>query len=150
MRLTINRLTAGLLLLLLAPVVLPLKLYRWVTGAGRKPSYHSTVEGDPLAYTGEQPLVVSLWASWATVWKVATEQIVRELQAEFAGRCEFAYVEVTGRAIEEKYGVQVTPAVLVFHGGREIGRFINLLEADELRSCVSKAADPVAAERALD
>ena len=130
----LNRFTAGLLLLLLAPVALPLKLYRWLTRTSEKPEYGSTVEGDPLAYSGDKPLVVSLWATWASVWKVATEAIIRDLQTEFAGRCEFAFVEVTGTGVQERYGVQVVPAVLVFQGGIERARFVNLTEAGELRS----------------
>ena len=141
MKIRLNRLGAGLLLLLLAPVILPARLFRWMAGRDKKPVYPSTVEGDPLAYAGPRPLVVSLWAPWASIWKIATEQIVRDLQAEFSGRCEFAYVEVTDSSIEQKYGVQVAPAVLVFHSGHEIGRFINLLEATELRRCISRVAE---------
>jgi thioredoxin-like negative regulator of GroEL len=140
MRIRLNRFTALLLLILL----LPIKLYRWLTGTGKKPVYPSTLEGDPLAYSGERPVVVALWATWASVWSAATEQIVRDLHSEFAGKCEFVYIEATGRSVLEKYGVEVIPTVLVFHGGREVGRFINLLEAAELRECVAQrvAAEP--------
>jgi hypothetical protein len=147
MRIRVNRLTAVLLLILLAPIALPLKLYRWVTGTGKKPAYPNTLEGDPLAYAGPRPVVVSLWATWATVWSVATEQIIRELQTEFAGKCEFVYIEAVDRSVKAKYGVDVVPAVLVFHGGQEVGRFINLLEADALRRCVAERTGSRASEQ---
>lgn len=140
MRIRLDRITATMLLLLLAPIVLPMKLYQWATGTGRKPTYPNTLEGDPLAYTGPRPVVVSLWATWAAAWKAATEQIVRELQSEFAGRCEFVYIEVADRSATESYKVDVVPAVLVFHGGQEVGRFINLSEAAPLRQCVAQRA----------
>lgn len=58
MRIRLNRFTALLLLILLLPIVLPIKLYRWVTATGTKPVYQITLEGDPLAYFGERPVVV--------------------------------------------------------------------------------------------
>jgi thioredoxin-like negative regulator of GroEL len=136
--------TAGLLLLVLAPIVLPIKLYRWLTGTGKKLTYVNTTDVDPLTYQGERPVVVALWATWASVWSVATERIMLDLQAEFSGRCEFVYVEAVSKDVEQRYGVSVVPAVLVFQHGREAARFINLLEADELRTCVAKLASPEA------
>ena len=142
----LNRITGALLLVLLAPIVLPIKLYRWVTGTGKKPAYANTLEGDPLVYAGPLPVVISLWASWATVWSVATEQIIRGLQVEFAGKCEFVYIEAVDRSVNDKYNVDVMPAVLVFHRGQEVGRFINLLEADALRKCVAERTSSRAGE----
>ncbi len=140
MRIRVNRVTAALLLLLLAPIVLPIRFYRWLTGKGKKPTYANTLESDPLAYAGQRPLVVSLWATWATVWSVATERIIRELQTEFADRCEFVYIEAADRSVTASFRVDVVPAVLVFHGGQEVARFINLLEADALRQCLAQLA----------
>jgi len=140
MRIRLNRFTALLLLLLLAPIVIPLKLLKRLTGSDKKPEYSSTIECDPLTYTGDRPLVVALWATWATVWKVSTAQIIHEVKNEFAGRCEFIYVEGIDRSIGAKYGVKVLPAVLVFHGGKEVARFINLLNADELRQAIHDIA----------
>ena len=138
MMVRLNRVTAFLMLVLLAPILLPMKLYRWITGTGKKPVYLSTLEGDPLAYSGERPVVVSLWATWATVWTVTTAQIVQGLQGEFAGRCEFVYIEAVSSGIQEEYKADAIPAVLVFHRGQEVGRFINLLEAEPLRGCIAQ------------
>ena len=138
MRIRVNRVTAGILLILSAPVVLPIKLYRWMTGTGKKPVYRNTIDGEPLNYAGDRPIVVSIWATWASVWSVATAGVIQQMQTEFAGKCEFVYVEATGRDVENKYEVKVIPAVLVFHRGQEVGRFINLMEPEELRSCLSQ------------
>jgi hypothetical protein len=103
---------------------------------GDREETYNTLEGDPLAYRGEKPVVVALWATWASVWSAATEQIVRDLQTEFAGECEFAYVEAVQRTVLEKYRIDVVPTVLVFQRNQEVGRSVNLLDAGQLRQCI--------------
>jgi hypothetical protein len=137
MLIRLNRFTALILLLLLAPIVIPIKLFRRLTGSNKKPEYSSTIRCDPLTYAGDPPLVVAVWATWASVWKIAIAQIMSEMQTEFAGKCEFMYIEGTARGGPENYGAAVLPAVLVFHGGREVARFINLIDANKLRQSLS-------------
>lgn len=146
MAIRLNRFVALLLLILLSPIVLPIWLYRWLTGTGKKPVYENTLEGDPTSYTGERPVVVALWATWASVWSAATEQIVVNLQQKFAGRCEFAYVEATSRGLLEKYGTDVVPTVIVFQNCQEVGRFVNLLDGEELERCLEERLAAAEAE----
>jgi thioredoxin-like negative regulator of GroEL len=134
----INRFVALLLLILLSPIVLPIRLYRWLTGTGKKPVYENTLEGDPLSYTGERPVVVALWATWASVWNAATARIVVDLQKKFAGRCEFVYVEATSRGVLETYGADIVPTVLVIQNRQEVGRFVNLLDGEEFERCLAE------------
>jgi hypothetical protein len=138
MQIVVNRWTALLLLIVLLPFIIPIKLYQWLTGTGKKPTYFNTLEGDPRAYAGDRPVVIALWAMGLTVWEVATEQIVQQLQNEFDGKCEFVYVEAVTFAVEEDYKVDNIPAVLVLHHGQEVGRFLNLMEPNELRQCIAK------------
>jgi len=63
---------------------------------------------------------------------------VRGLQREFAGRCEFVYIDLAKRTLAQKYNVDVIPTVLVVHHGQEVGRFVNLLSADKLRACITQ------------
>lgn len=146
MAIRLNRLVALFLLILLSPIVLPIWLYRWLTGTGKKPVYENTLEGDPKSYTGERPVVVALWATWASVWSAATEQIVVNLHQKFAGRCEFAYVEATSRGVLEKYGADVVPTVLVLQNCQEVGRFVNLLDGAELERCLEERLAMAGAE----
>ena len=95
MRITLNRFTAGLLLILLSPIVLPIKLLNAVTGRCKKPTYIGTIEGDPFAYDGDRPVLIAIWATWASIWQAATEKVVEHLKNEFSGKYEFAYVECT-------------------------------------------------------
>lgn len=134
MRITLNRFAARLLLLLLLPIVIPVRLWKRLTGRGCPPSYTNTIDVDPLAYDGPRPLVVAIWASYATVWKVATANVIQQLRDEFAGKCEFVYIDRSRAAsVDPRFQVDVLSAVLVYHGGREMGRFINLLAPQEPR-----------------
>ena len=138
MRITLNRVTATLLLVLLAPIVLAIKLFNAVTGRGKKPSYVGTIEGDPLAYDGERPILIALWASWAAVWRSATAKVVDQLKAEFAGTCEFAYVECTDNSVNQTYGAHVVPVLILRHRGRELARFVNTLDAEPVRRAMAE------------
>jgi Thioredoxin len=141
MRIPLNRLTLRLLYWALFPIVLALRLTGWVLGGRERQAplvYHDTLEGDPLAYRGPRPVVVSIWADWAPVWKAAAAEIVAQMREEFAGRCEFVYVQAT-QAAGEKFKVDVVPTVLVYCDGAETGRFTNLLQDDALRACIRAA-----------
>jgi thioredoxin-like negative regulator of GroEL len=76
---------------------------------------------------------------WAHIWDVATSGIVERLREEFAGRCEFAYVDATSRAVRDAYGAQVVPTLILRHHGTEIGRFVNVLKDADVRSAIAAA-----------
>ena len=108
-------------------------------GKKAKADYPSTIEGDPLAYTGDHPLVIAVWSDWASLWKAATEPVVSSLQVEFGGRCEFVYVECRDAKIREQYKVDIVPVVLVYHRGVELARFPNVMVGDEVRKAIEAA-----------
>lgn len=138
MAIRINWLTAKLLMVLLFPLVLMIRAANLVLGS-RKPIYQSTIEGDPLAYAGEKPILIAVWADWASVWE-ATSAVVEELKMEFAGRCEFAYVEMTSAEIRQLYAANIVPGLILRHRGQEIGRFVNTMRADEVRQTLASIA----------
>lgn len=138
MRVKLNRFTAGLLLILLSPIVLPIKLLKAVTGRGQKPTYLGTIEGDPLRYDGDRPLLIAVWAAWASIWQAATERVVQQLKDEFSGKCEFAYVECANRAVKEAYRAEVVPVLILRHHGQELARFVNTLDAEEVRKAIAE------------
>ncbi len=140
MRITLTRFTSGLLRVLLTPIVLPIKLLSAVTGRGKKPAYASTIAGDPLAYSGDRPVLIAVWASWAGVWRAATEQVVEQLRGEFAGSCEFAYVECDSSTIKDAYRADVVPVLILRHRGHELARFVNTLEAARVRQAIAEVA----------
>jgi len=131
-----NRFAAIILMVLLFPFVLVIRLFGVCTGF-RKPTYHSTIEGDPLAYVGDKPVLIAVWADWASVWPAGTELVVEQLKVEFAGRCEFAYVEAASPQVTQAYGANVVPVLILRHRGQEIGRFVNALGVEEVRPAVA-------------
>jgi hypothetical protein len=138
MNFTLNRFRAKLLLILLAPVVLAIKLVNAITGKGKKPSYASTIEGDPLAYDGDRPILIAVWATWAAVWRAATEKVVDQLKSEFSGKCEFAYVECTDNSVNDTCHAKVIPVLILRHRGQELARFVNTLDAEQVRQAIAK------------
>lgn len=137
----LTRSSARILRMLLAPLAWVRKLRKRASGEDKKPVYVNTIDVDPVLYSGDRPLVVSVWATWASIWEV-TAPIVEQLKTEFAGRCEFSYVEMVNRSTLQKYGVDVLPAVLVYRNGKEVARFINLIQIDEPRKAIASLVGP--------
>lgn len=135
MRIRIGRVAALFLAALLFPAVVFVRLVRVVTG-GRKPVYRGTIEGDPLAYVGESPVLIAVWSESASVWTAATEEVVERLKEEFAGRCEFAYVEASSKEVVDRYGAPIVPVLILRHRGAEVERFVNTMELDEVRPAI--------------
>jgi hypothetical protein len=133
----LNRFTARLLLILLTPIILPIKLINAVAGRGKRPTYVNTIEGDPLAYDGDNPILIAVWAGWASVWRAATEKVVEQLKGEFSGKCEFAYVECADRSVIDAYRADVVPVLILRHRGQELARFVNTLEAEQVRQAIA-------------
>lgn len=141
MRIRLSRVGAIVLIILLSPVVVTLRLVRFLRLRRQReqPELTSSIQGDPLAYTGDAPLLIALWADWAHVWQAATRGIVEQLEREFVGRCEFAYVDASRRTVRGDYGAEVVPTLILRHRGVEIERFPNVLEPDEVRSAIAAA-----------
>ncbi|MFO0819391.1 MAG: hypothetical protein U1A77_15700 [Pirellulales bacterium] len=135
MKIRLNRFFWLFLMVLLYPIVLTLRAVRSLSG-DRKPVYEGTIAGDPLAYSGDSPLLIAVWAEWASVWTAATADIVEQLKSEFAGRCEFAYVEASSKSVTESYGAQIVPVLILRHRGAEVGRFVNTMELAEVRPAI--------------
>ena len=137
MQITINPLTKWILLILLFPVVLVVRLVRIFSGQ-RKPEYTSTIAGDPWLHKGDHPILIAVWAEWASIWLGTTDAVVAQLQTEFAGHCEFAYVEAT-REVMQKHDIEVVPVlILCASNGEEIARFSNVLEPDQVRAAIEQ------------
>lgn len=138
MRVRLSRIGVRILRIVLLPIVATLRVLR---GQRReeKPALTSSIDGDPLSYTGDRPLVIAVWADWATVWQVVTRAIVQQLQHEFAGRCEFAYVDASRRTVRNAYGTPVVPTLILRQRGAEISRFVNVVKPDDIRSAIAAA-----------
>jgi hypothetical protein len=110
MPIRLSRFTGLLLFIVLLPIALPVILWKRITGRSRAPSYRNTIEVDPLSYDGPRPLVIAIWASYATVWEVATEKAIEQLRLEFDGNCEFVYIDGSRPgSIDPRFNVDVQP-----------------------------------------
>lgn len=138
MQIRLTRFRTIILMILFVPFVAVLRLVRSLRRR-EKPVYTSSIDSEPLAYAGDNPILIAVWADWAHIWDVATSGIVEQLRHEFAGRCEFAYIEATSRAVTEAYGAQVVPTLILRHRGAEIERFVNVLKHDDVRSAIAAA-----------
>lgn len=139
MAIRINRFMAIVLMVLLYPLVLVIRLVHLLIGH-RKPEYVGTVDGAPLEYAGDKPILIAVWAEGASVWEVATADVVEQLKKEFAGRCEFAYVEASSRAVTEAYGANIVPVLILRHRGAEVSRFVNAMGFEEIRPAIAAIA----------
>ena len=139
MRVRLTRLAAIILLILLFPLVVSLRLVRVLRRRRAETVPTSSIDGDPLAYTGDAPLLIALWADWATIWQVATRGVVAQLEREFAGRCQFAYVDASTPAVRGSYGARVVPTLILRQHGTEITRFVNVLKVEDVRAAIAAA-----------
>jgi hypothetical protein len=136
MQIRLTRFRTIVLMILLLPFIAILRLVRGLRRR-EKPVYESSIDGAPLDYVGDNPILIAVWADWAHIWDVATSGIVEQLRQEFAGRCEFAYVEATSRAVRAAYGAQAVPTLILRHHGADIERFVNVLRQDDVRSAIA-------------
>lgn len=136
MRIEVSRFPALVLMILLYPIVLLVRLCRFVAGY-RKPVYKNTIEGDPLDYAGEKPMLIVIWAEWASVWTAATANVVEQLRNEFSDRCEFAYIEASSKSATSTLDAKTVPVLILRHRGVEIDRFVNTMDVDEVRPAIA-------------
>ena len=136
MQLKLNKFTASLLLAALSPLVIAIKMFQKLSGGKtvKVAEYQNTFEGDPLDYAGDRPLVVAIWADWASLWKMATGPALERLKLEYAGCCEFAYIECKDSGIKDHFKADVLPLVILYHRGTEIARYPNLMSEDQIKT----------------
>jgi thioredoxin 2 len=92
-----------------------------------------------VAERASVPALVDLWAAWCGPCRQvspALEQVVREM----AGRIKLVKVDIDrAPRIQERFGVQAVPTLLVLRDGQVIARQAGAMPASALRSWVEKA-----------
>lgn len=81
----------------------------------------------------QTPAIVDFWAEWCPPCH-AIAPAFEELAAQYAGKVTFAKLntddspETPGR-----HGVMGMPTLILFEGGREVGRIVGAMKRDELK-----------------
>jgi thioredoxin 1 len=81
----------------------------------------------------KSPVMVDFWAQWCGPC-VATAPILEELAVEYAGKIDFAKVDVDANGpLAVKYGIASIPTMLVFKEGKPVQQVIGYKPKKELQ-----------------
>jgi len=108
----------------------------------------------PIAVTNEnlvehmfespKPILVDFWAEWCGPCRILAPVIDR-LAADYDGQVRFAKVNVDENPeLAMRYRVQSIPTLVLFSGGKEMGRFVGYMTREDLARRL-EAALPVVA-----
>jgi thioredoxin 2 len=95
-----------------------------------------------LAERAPVPAVVDLWAPWCGPCRMVSPALA-QLAAELAGRIKLVKVNVdTSPGLQQRFGVQSIPTLLVLRGGQVTARQTGAAPAAALRTWVEHAVRP--------
>jgi thioredoxin 1 len=124
---------------LLGSIVAPL------AAAPAAPIHISHKEFKSAVLRSELPVVVDFWATWCGPCRKIAPAL-ESLAAEYSGQLVVAKVNVDENLMfTHRYGVEGLPTLLVFKGGREVGRLQGNRKPEVLRAELEAMLDLPAA-----
>ena len=96
-----------------------------------------SIEGESnfetIVLQAKSPVFVDFWAQWCGPC-LATAPVVEELSTEYAGKMDFAKVDVDANGpLAAKYGIASIPTMIVFRGGQPVQQIVGYRAKKELK-----------------
>jgi len=72
----------------------------------------------------EIPVLVDFWATWCTPCRMMAP-IIEDIANSWQGKVKVCKLNTDDAPeIADKYGIQAIPTLLIFNGGKEVGRIV--------------------------
>ncbi|MFO7772767.1 MAG: thioredoxin [Dehalococcoidia bacterium] len=89
----------------------------------------------------KSPVMVDFWAQWCAPC-LATAPVLEELADEYAGKIDFAKVDVDANgALAARYGITSIPTMLIFRGGQPVQQVIGYKPRKELKKVLDEVLE---------
>ncbi|MCU0491342.1 MAG: thioredoxin [Chloroflexaceae bacterium] len=103
-----------------------------------KPIAVTDAEFDQKVLQAETPVVVDFWAPWCGPCRTIAP-ILDKLASEYEGRLTIAKVNTDEDSMHaSKMGIQGIPTLVIFKGGKEVGRLVGAHPESTLRTSFDK------------